>query len=194
MDLTERHYKILLVSADDRFIKEVSSLLPGDRFDQAHAHSASEARLKLLESPYDLVIVNAPLKDEFGSRLCIDVCGDGGTIAAIFAATDTFEQIESKVSAHGVFTLQKPCSKALVSQAVSLMVSARERLHSLEKKVGKTESKLDEIRVVNKAKWLLIDHEGLSEAEAHKNIEKAAMDAGLTKKLAAQLIIDNYLK
>ena len=36
--------------------------------------------------------------------------------------------------------------------------------------------------------------EGMSEEEAHKYVEKAAMDAGIAKKLAAQLIIDNYLK
>ncbi|MBQ3330558.1 MAG: ANTAR domain-containing protein [Ruminococcus sp.] len=194
MNFTERHYKILVVSADDRFIKEVASLLQGDRFRPDASHSASDARCKLLEKAYDLVVVNAPLRDDSGSRLCIDVCRDNGTIAAIFAAADIYDEIYAKVSQYGVFVLQKPSSRALVNQGISLMVCARERLRTLEKKVGKTESKLDEIRIVNKAKWLLIDHEGLSEEEAHKQIEKSAMDAGLTKKLAAQLIIDNYLK
>ena len=150
--------------------------------------------MMLLESPFDLVIVNAPLRDEFGSRLCIDACRGNGTIAAVFTAADIFDNIYAKVCNHGVFVLRKPSSKTLVSQAISMMVCARERLRTLEKKVGKTESKLDEIRIVNKAKWLLIDHENLSEEEAHKRIERSAMDAGLTKRLAAQLIIDNYLK
>ena len=157
------------------------------------SHSASDARCKLLENQYDFVIVNAPLRDEFGSRLCIDVSRNNGTIAAIFAANDTYDEIYAKVAVHGVFVLHKPTSKTLVSQAVSLMVCARERLRSLEKKVGNTESKLDEIRIVNKAKWLLIDQEGLSEADAHKYIEKSAMDSGITKRLAAQMIIDKYL-
>ena len=86
MNFTERHYKILVVSADDRFIKEVASLLQGDRFRPDASHSASDARCKLLEKAYDLVVVNAPLRDDSGSRLCIDVCRDNGTIAAIFAA------------------------------------------------------------------------------------------------------------
>lgn len=193
MSFTERQYRILVVSSDERFIREVGSLLQGERFRQEVSHSASRARCMLLENAYDLVIVNAPLRDEYGSRLCIDVSRNSATIAAIFAAADTFDEIEAKVTAYGVFTIRKPTSRTLVSQAISLMVCARERLRTLEKKVGKTESKLDEIRIVNKAKWLLIDHEGLSEEEAHRHIEKSAMDAGLTKKLAAQLIIDNYL-
>lgn len=167
-------------------------MLPVDRFQQDVTHSASQARTKLLENAYDLVIVNAPLRDEFGSRLCIDVCRSSGTIAAVFAAADIYDDIYAKVCEHGVFVLKKPSSKTLVNQAISLMICARERLRSLEKKVGKTESKLDEIRIVNKAKWLLIDHEGLSEEEAHRQIEKSAMDAGMTKKLAAQLIINKY--
>ena len=193
MELTEHRYRMLIVSSDDRFSKEVSALLQGDQFQQDCSRSASDARCKLLENQYDFVIVNAPLRDEFGSRLCIDVSRNNGTIAAIFAANDTYDEIYAKVSVHGVFVLHKPTSKTLVSQAVSLMVCARERLRSLEKKVGNTESKLDEIRIVNKAKWLLIDQEGLSEADAHKYIEKSAMDSGITKRLAAQLIIDKYL-
>ncbi|MBQ6413999.1 MAG: ANTAR domain-containing protein [Ruminococcus sp.] len=193
MDLTEHRYRMLIVSSDDRFSKDVSTLLQGDQFQQDCSRSASDARCKLLENQYDFVIVNAPLRDEFGSRLCIDVIRNNGTIAAIFAANDTYDEIYAKVSVHGVFVLYKPTSKTLVSQAISLMVCARERLRSLEKKVGNTESKLDEIRIVNKAKWLLIDQEGLSEADAHKYIEKSAMDSGITKRLAAQMIIDKYL-
>ena len=194
MDFEHTLYRILLVSPGDNFIREVSALLPSDRYQADSTHSASDARRKLLENTYDFVVVNAPLSDESGSRLCIDVSRNNGTIAAIFAAADTFDELYAKVSAHGVFVLRKPSSRGLLMQAFYLMVCARERLRTLEKKVGKTESKLDEIRIVNKAKWLLIDHEGLSEAEAHKHIEKAAMDAGVTKRLAAQLIIDNYLE
>ena len=193
MELTEHRYRMLIVSSDDRFSRDVSALLQGDQLHKDCSHSASDARCKLLENQYDFVIVNAPLRDEFGSRLCIDVSRNNGTIAAIFAANDTYDEIYAKVAVHGVFVLYKPTSKTLVSQAVSLMVCARERLRSLEKKVGNTESKLDEIRIVNKAKWLLIDQEGLSEAEAHKYIEKSAMDSGIAKRLAAQMIIDKYL-
>ena len=148
----------------------------------------------MLEKQYDIVIVNAPLIDEFGSRLCIDASQNNGTIAGIFAANDTFEEIYAKESLQGVFVIPKPTSRMLVSQALSLMICARERLRNAEKKAVKAESKLDEIRIVNKAKWMLIDHEGFSEAEAHRYIEKSAMDAGITKRLVAQLIIDSYLK
>ena len=194
MDFVEHHYRMLLVSSRDQFIKEIDALLQGSLYQTDNSRSASDARCKMLENPYDIVIVNAPLSDEFGSRLCIDASRNNKTIAGIFAANDTFEEIYAKTSVQGVFVIHKPTSRTLVSQALSLMICARERLRIVEKKAVKAESKLDEFRIVNKAKWMLIDREGFSEAEAHRYVEKSAMDAGITKKLAAQIIIESYLK
>ncbi len=194
MSYAERHYRMLLVSTGERFIQEINNLLQGDQFQKDNSRNASDARCKLLENPYDIVIVNAPLTDEFGSRLCMDASRNNGTIAVIFAANDTFEEIYAKESVQGVFVVRKPTSRSLISQALSLTVCARERLRILENKAVKAESKLDDFRIVNKAKWLLIEHEDMSEADAHRYVEKSAMDAGITKRLAAQIIIDTYLK
>ena len=194
MSLVERRYKLLLVSSGDKFIREAEALLQSDQYRTEKSGSASDARCKLLENSYDMVIVNAPLSDESGSRLCIDASQNNGTIAALFSSNDSFAEVYAKISVHGVFVIQKPTSKQLMSQALSLMICARERLRTAEKKADKAQNRLDAIRIVNKAKWLLIENEGMSEEEAHKYVEKAAMDAGIAKKLAAQLIIDNYLK
>ena len=192
MALEQQHYRALLVSLSEKFNTEISSLLQQESFSIECAASAGEARRGMLEKSYDFVIVNAPLRDEFGSRLCMDASSSSGTVAALFAATDVYDEIVHKVTPHGVFVIRKPVSKTTVVQSFSLLTSARERLRSVEKKAGKAESKLDEIRVVNKAKWYLIDNEDMSENDAHKYIEKAAMDSGITKKQAAQMIIEKY--
>ena len=177
---------------EEKFIKEIGSLLSVEQFERDSAPGASAARRKLLERSYDFVIINAPLTDEFGSRLSMDISASSGTIAVLFAMSDVYEEIVHKTAPHGVFIIKKPASASVISQSLSLLISARERLRSVEKKAGKAESKIEEIRVVNKAKWFLIDNENMSENNAHKTIEKAAMDAGITKKQAAQLIIEKY--
>ena len=192
MALEQRYYRALIVSRSEKFIKEIGSLLSVEQFDKSAADSASKARRMLLEQAYDFVIINAPLGDEFGSRLSMDVSTSPGTIAVMFAMSDVYEEIVHKTAPHGVFIIKKPSSATVVSQSLSLLISARERLRAVEKKAGKAQSKLDEIRVVNKAKWFLIDNEDMSEGDAHKHIEKAAMDAGITKKQAAQMIIEKY--
>lgn len=194
MSYTDRHYRILLVSTEDRFIKEVSALLQDERYEFDNAHSATDAENKSLKQKYDIVMINAPLSDDLGTKLCTDISRSSGTIVAVYASNDVFDDIQSKVSAQGVFVLHKPSSKVMVSQAISLMICARDRMRVLEQKVDKAESKLEEFRVVNKAKCMLIEHEGISEADAHRYIEKKSMDAGVAKKLVAQIIINDYMK
>ena len=155
--------------------------------------NAGEARRVLTEKSYDFVIVNAPLSDEFGSRLCIDVTDHVGTLAVIFAPSDVYEDIMQRTVSYGVFVIRKPSSQQTIIQALSLLISAREMLRSVEKKAGKAEDKLQEIRIVNKAKWFLIDNEDMSEIDAHRYIEQQAMAAGITKRQAAQIVIDRYL-
>lgn len=192
--LEQYRYRVLIVSLSEKFNTEIGSLLQdGFTVDSIEcAASAGEARRRLLEKTFDFIIVNAPLRDEFGSRLCMDASVSSGTVATLFAATEIYDEIIGKVTPHGVFVIRKPCAKQTIAQSFSLLISARERLRSVEQKAGKAESKLDEIRVVNRAKWLLIDNESMSEAEAHRTIEKAAMDSGITKKQAAQMIIEKY--
>ncbi len=192
MSLSERVYHALIVSRSEKFINEIGSLLTVEQFKKDYAAGAGEARRKMLERSYDFIIVNAPLTDEFGSRLSMDASASAGTIAVLFAMSDVYDEIVHKTASHGVFIIKKPASRSIVTQSLALLISARERLRSVEKKAGKAESKIEEIRVVNKAKWFLIDNEDMSENDAHKYIEKAAMDAGITKKQAAQIIIEKY--
>ena len=51
---------------------------------------------------------------------------------------------------------------------------------------------MKEIRLVNRAKWLLIDRYNMSEEEAHKYIEKTAMDNCATRGEIAENIIRTY--
>ena len=48
------------------------------------------------------------------------------------------------------------------------------------------------IRLVNRAKWLLIDQLKMTEADAHRYIEKQAMDSCTSKKVVAEEIIGLY--
>ena len=72
------------------------------------------------------------------------------------------------------------------------MASARERLRVMERSAATVEEKMEEIRLVNRAKWLLIECLSMSEAEAHRYIEKQAMDRCVTRREIARGIIQTY--
>ena len=51
---------------------------------------------------------------------------------------------------------------------------------------------MEDIRVVNKAKWFLIEQLKMTEQEAHRYIEKQAMDRCVTKRVIAENILPTY--
>lgn len=193
MSFRERVYSILIVSATDRFTSAFADLLPETRYYPVHtAASVSAAKRILAENTFDFVIVNAPLPDDIGTRFAIDTCTSKQSAVLLLVKNEIHAGIHDKVVEYGVFTLPKPTSKPTLIHALNWMESARERLRQLEKKTLSIKEKMAEIRLVNKAKWILISELKMSEPDAHRYIEKQAMDRCITKQTIAEEIIKTY--
>lgn len=193
MSLRERVYSILLVSASTSFSTAFSSLLPDLRYNPVHTvSSVSEAKRTITESDFDFVIINSPLPDDDGTRFAIDTCTKKQAAVLLLVKSDIHNSIHDKVAKHGVFTLPKPTPKPTMIQALYWMESTRERLRQFEKKSLSLDEKMAEIRLVNKAKWLLISELKMNEPDAHKYIERQAMNQCVSKKVVAEDIIKTY--
>ena len=151
--------------------------------------SAVEARRLVLDTPYSIVFINAPLPDEFGDQLALDLAASKLCCVALIVASESYEEVADKVEDAGVITLSRPCSAQNIRQAAALMSATRSKLADMEKKTATLEEKMEEIRLVNRAKWMLIERRGMDEATAHRYIEKLAMDARQTRRLVAQTLI-----
>ncbi len=193
MSLRERVYSILIVSATDKFTSAFADLLPETRYSPIHtAASVNAAERILAEKTFDFVIINAPLPDDMGTRFAIDTCTSKQSAVLLLVKSDIHAGIHDKVAEYGVFTLSKPTSKPTMIHALSWMESARERLRQFEKKSLSIKEKMAEIRLVNKAKWILISELKMNEPDAHRYIEKQAMDRCITKQTIAEEIIKSY--
>ena len=193
MSLRERIYSILVVSATDSFTSAFADLLPETRYYPVHTvASISAAKRVLSEKPFDFIIINSPLPDDTGIRFAIDTCIAKQTAVLLLVKSDIHAEIHDKVAEYGVFTLPKPTSKPTMIHALNWMESARERLRQFEKKSLSIEEKMAEIRLVNKAKWLLISELKMNEPDAHRYIEKQAMDRCIAKRAIAEEIIKLY--
>ena len=193
MSLRERVYSILIVSATDKFTSAFADLLPETRYSPVHtAASVNAAERILAEKTFDFVIINAPLPDDMGTRFAIDTSTSKQSAVLLLVKSDVHAGIHDKVAEYGVFTLSKPTSKPTMIHALSWMESARERLRQFEKKSLSIKEKMAEIRLVNKAKWILISELKMNEPDAHRYIEKQAMDRCITKQTIAEEIIKTY--
>ena len=193
MDLKERAYSVLIVSAADKFNASLQELLPQSKYSPVRIEaSISLAKRTILERDYDFVIINSPLPDADGIRFAIDICSSKNSVVLLMVRSEIYSDVFAKVSLHGVDTLPKPSSKQIVNQALDWMSSTRERLRKLEKKTVSLEDKMQEIRIINRAKWILIDQLKMTEEDSHRYIEKQAMDRCVSKKEIAESIIKTY--
>lgn len=189
----DSYYSVLVVSAAEKFNESMDALLPStDYFPVKFVANIAAAKRAFLEQQYDFVIINAPLPDDYGTRFASQVCASNSTVAMVLVKADVYEATNAKMVIDGIFTLPKPTSAQMISQALKWMAAARERLRRLEGKTTSIEEKMEEIRLVNRAKWLLIENLKMTEQEAHHHIEKQAMNRCCPRKEIALGIIKTY--
>ena len=193
MVFQERTYAVLLVSASDKFIDTARAFLPPtDYWPVAAAHSTGEARRVMLEADFDIVLIHTPLHDEFGIRLAADICRSSGAGVLLMVKSDVYDDVYAKVTDQGVMVLPLPMSRQMVTQTLRMMCAARERMRRMEEKQATVEEKIEEIRMVNRAKWLLIQQLQMTEGEAHRYIEKQAMDLRISRREVAENVMRTY--
>ena len=193
MVFQERTYSVLIVSSSDSFTNSIMPLLPmTDYWPVTTVRSVGEARRRNVDSEFDIVLINAPLPDDFGMRLAIDICSNSGAGVLLLVKNDLFNDIYSKVVSYGVITLSKPTNLQMVAQNLRILCATRERMRQMQARQETVEEKIEEIRLVNRAKWLLIECLSMTEAEAHRYIEKQSMDERISKREVAENIIKTY--
>lgn len=193
MPLKERVYSVLIVTRTEKFSLFLSSWLSPSKFSPINTVSGvSAAKRALLERDYDLVLINSPLEEDSGSKIAVDVCTGKSGCALLFVPREQYLVMSEEVRAFGVFVLPKPTTGQMVSQAIDWMCATRERLARYEKTVSTVKQKMEEIRTVNHAKWILIDVLKMTEEDAHRYIEKQAMDRCVSRMEIAKNVIATY--
>jgi len=184
---------VLLVSGSAKITESFRDLLTGDMISSINfAINAGEAKRLLTSQQFDIVIVNTPLTDEFGSDFAIDVAENGYSGVLMLVKSDLFDQVSYAVEDYGILCVLKPSPKQSIYQAIKLIIATRSRLKKAENKTATMQAKMNEIRLVNRAKWLLIEQLKMTEPDAHRYIEKQAMDLRITRGEVAENILKTY--
>ena len=182
---------VLIVSGSEKGI-EYFEELAGPSFSQiVHAQSAAQAAELVMHTPFDVVIVNAPLADELGDGFAVR-CTENSYAGLLLLIKAELADTAAAAENAGVLVLTKPAGKGAIQSAVKLACAVGRRLFKAQSKADTLKSKMDELKTVNRAKWLLIGKLGMNEADAHRYIEKLAMDTRQTRREIAESVIKTY--
>jgi len=158
----------------------------------ASVSHAVEARRLLTGNEFDICIVNAPLPDEFGAALARDIAVGHGSHVILLVNSELFEEVTGRVEEYGVITVEKPVSRNLLWNAIKIASAANKRIRALKEENLKLAQKIEDIRIVDRAKCILMSRLSMTEAEAHRYIEKQSMDTRQPKRKVAEEILKVY--
>ena len=180
----------LIVSNSEKFNLLAKRILADLKFTAVEIRkSAVSARSELLGRSYNLIIVHAPLPDELGVDFVMDAKSKYSASVLLVLPNEIYDDVTDHVINHGVLTVQKPVSRIAITRCVKLLSAQQLEMKEAMQKINSLKEKMEEIRVVSKAKCLLIETRGMSEDETHRYIGKQAMDNGVSRRKVAEEII-----
>ena len=185
--------KILIASGSMEKGKEIAALVTDHGLGTAELTiSGSEVRRRTGAYEYDLVIIRSPLSDEFGRDFAVKL-SERSYSEIIFICQNTIsEELSELLGEHGITVLPKHSSPTDLLSAIRQSLRSRSIALSFRDNEKKVKAKSEEIRLVNMAKMTLTERKQFTEPEAHRYIEKQAMNTRRTRKEVAKKILIEY--
>ena len=165
-----------------------------------HAPAEEEPERSMLETlpdsrdeigAYDLRAASREEIQEFGRQLAMDASQEGPGVLLV-VKSELWEEASAQVSSFGVLTLGRPFSRGALAQALGLLAASQARLRECQQENARLRQKLEELRIISRAKCLLVEYLHLSEEQAHKYMERQAMEERKTRRAVAEEVLREY--
>jgi response regulator NasT len=183
----------LIVSNSEKETALFTVMLNAASIDQITSiNSVGKARQLTVKQDFDLIIVNMPLPDESGESFSRNAALNGVSQVILFVKSESFEAVSAACEQDGVLTISKPMDKTFFWSALLFAKSVQKRIKRIQAENIKLKQKIEDIRIIDRAKWLLISYMKMNEQEAHRYIEKQAMDMRSSRRIVAENILKQY--
>lgn len=149
----------------------------------------SETR-RIIRNNYnpDLIIINTPLSDEFGQELAENCYAEISVPIILICSGDIVGEITDKLAYSEITVMSRPISREALSNQIN------QNNFTNIKESSEVLSRIDDIRIINRAKSVLMKYLKFTEPQAHRYIEKQAMNNRCTRRESAEKIINTYEK
>ena len=182
-------HSVLLVSRDSKIISQVSAFLVAPLFELTTTSDFNEARRLATERTFNIIIADSG--DGYDTDFAINIADSYSTIL-LLVPNEHFDEISYRVEGYGILTITKPFEPFYFYNMVKIAIAVQYKVQVLSSQTTKLKVKMEEIKLVNRAKMLLMSNMNMSEQEAHRYIEKEAMDRGMKRTAISEEIIKTY--
>ena len=187
--MTSDSHSILVVTKDSKISALTSVMLAPPLFETEVINDFNLARRKCSERVYSIII--ADYAEGEGADFASDVSDSLSTIL-LLTPGELFEEVSYRVESRGIITINCPFDQFYFYNMIKAAIAMQYKVQILSSQTTKLKVKMEEIRLVNRAKMLLMQNLNMTEQEAHRHIEKTAMDRSMKKTDVAQELIRTY--
>lgn len=180
----------LIITSGDKGKELLQRVLTEMGFDQLSVCTGgSESRRLFTDGDWDVIVINAPLTDENGHDLATHAVAQTSAGVVLLVRAEIADEVAERVEDAGVLVVSKPLNRQLLHSALKMALAARRRLTGLAQQNNLLQKKIEDIRLVDRAKCALIQYRQLTEPQAHKYIEQEAMDSRKSRRVVAEEIL-----
>lgn len=184
---------VLVVCGKAEMASSIQAMLIKEGFYPVNcAHSANEARRNFVSTSLDLVIISTPLPDEHGTDLVFDTHEKTNAGIVVIARPEHLLDMQCSLEKVGALILPKPINRLTLLQTTRFALSVRNSMAQLISERDSLKKRMDERKILEQAKWILVEKLNMSEPQAFRLIQKRAMDTRLSQALVAEEIIKKY--
>ena len=182
-------HSVLLVSRDSKIVSQISAFLVPPLFELTTTSDFNEARRLATERTFNIIIADSG--DGYDTDFAINIADSYSTIL-LLVPNEHFDEISYRVEGYGILTITKPFEPFYLYNMMKIAIAVQYKVQVLSSQTTKLKVKMEEIKLVNRAKMLLMQNMSMTEQEAHRFIEKDAMDRGMKRTAIADEIIKRY--
>ena len=182
-------FSILLVSKNEKISSQISAFLLPPLFELTKTTDFTEARRLVSERSYNIIIADSG--DGYDTDFAVHV-SESNSIVLLLVPGELFDEISYQLEGYGIITLSKPFESFYLYSMMKVAIAVHYKVRALSSQTIKLKAKMDEIRIANRAKMLLMQNLNMSEQEAHRYLEKEAMNRGMKRTALAEEIIKTY--
>lgn len=185
--------KALVISHSQQSADSLSELLKTEFYSQISAAENSKTAKKLVENDeFDLICINAPLEDETGIELSEYFANVTRSCVVIIVPQKNADDVNDALMEKGVLVIAKPINKHLFHHFLQFTECFKMRMLRVNEENEKLRHMVEDMKIINRAKLLLISCLNMSEQQAHRYLEKQAMDLRMSKLQIAKQVIKTY--
>ena len=156
------------------------------------ADGLDEAERKLAQLDPALVVWQCDAPGLPALRQCVRLAESSEAVFLLLVRPGTCVGAWEFVEAGGICLLCWRGPVEVFRQTLRNLLLLKKSLRAMQEKTDQLQSQLQDMKRIQKAKSLLMNQLGMSEADAHRWIEKAAMDRCVKKREIAETIIRMY--